>query len=314
MGLTDHQRARDRLLDQLSLVQRWYAEILYVGRDWCRIDAKRAGLRTEVTASRLLPTVAEPDGTLRLTAVDPYSSSPMPYLDILSPPVRQVAGTPVFHWEMDDRAQRAVAKPVPHLIRLLNAREGILEDRPWWVESVVSNVLALPQEPLWREAVYTALLGDWPDPLTDRRELTLQAVSVLRAEARTVHRQLVPIWRRRTRHGRVLSLDADLGDGYCLFDLLAAQAGPQLDLIHSARDQQRIGALLRALTPLERHVVLARAAGEATTWTEAAMVCQLEDPQAFGDRVRRKVLRLIREQERRRQSSGRWPSGREGSV
>lgn len=290
-------------------MQRWYAETAYVGADRCRIDAKRVGLRTDAEASRLLPVNAEPDGTLRLTAADAGASVSVPYLDHFASQARTVPGTSVYCWTIDDQTQRAFEKPAPDLIRLLNAREGILEDRPWWVESVVSRVLVLPQSPHWAEAVYTALLGDWPDPLTQKQELTPQAISVLRAEARAIHRQLMPIWRRRTRYGRVLSLDADLGDGYCLLDLLAAQAGPDLDLANSALGHQRVSALLRSLTPLERHAVLARAAGEATTWTEAAVICRVDDPQAFGDRVRRKVLRLIREQERRRgQSNGQWLS------
>ncbi|MFG2260455.1 hypothetical protein [Streptomyces mirabilis] len=38
----------------------------------------------------------------------------------------------------------------------------------------------------------------------------------------------------------------------------------------------------------------------------------VDSPEAFGNRVRRRVLRLIREQERRReQSNGQWLSGRE---
>ena len=47
------------------------------------------------------------------------------------------------------------------------------------------------------------------------------AVGVLKAEAQLLHPQLVPLWRRRTRHGRVLSLDAALEDGLSLYDLVA---------------------------------------------------------------------------------------------
>ncbi|MCX4429610.1 hypothetical protein [Streptomyces mirabilis] len=239
----------------------------------------------------------------------------------VSPQTQSQTTTPVQGWtvpevpaalqDVSDRPQRLynLGTP-PDLIRLLNAREAVLENRPWWIHDVASPVLALPKSPRWNEAISTALLGDWTDPLTQKRELTSQAISALRAEARTIHRQLVPIWRRRTRHGRVLSLDADLGDGYCLHDLLAAQPGVPAELIHSTVDDQRLGALLRALSPLERHVVLARAAREGTTWTEAAMVTRADDPKAFGDRVRRKVTRLITEQNRRRrQSNNQWLPG-----
>lgn len=316
MGLTERQQTFwDQVCERLSLIQRWHAETAWAGADWCRIDAKRVGLRTDATAGRLLPVCAAPDGTLHLMTVDAGSSEVIAYPDHLVSRAGVLPGTSVYCWEVDNQTERRFHKVAPDLIRLLTAREGILEDRPWWVQDVGSRVLDLPQDPLWAEAVYTALLGDWPDPLTQQQELTPQAIRVLRAEARAIHRQLVPIWRRRTRHGRVLSLDADLGDGYCLLDLLAAQAGPQHDLVQLARDHQRIGALLRALTPLERHVVLTRATGEATTWTEAATACRIDNPLAFGDRVRRKVLRLIKEQQRRRQqSNGQWLSGSERSA
>ncbi|MFD0008251.1 hypothetical protein ACFVJ4_38525 [Streptomyces sp. NPDC127178] len=301
----------DSYFDQLSLHVRWHTESRYVGEARCRIDVRRAGLRTSTPAGRLLPVSVDGEGALHVTGTEADESIPVRvYVPATTAQGWFVPAVPaVFRNPSVDPTPG-----VPDLVRLLNAREAVLRDRPWWIRDVRSDVLALPQSPHWDEAISTALLGSWADPLTTDRVLTPRAVSVLRAEARKIHRQLVPIWRRRTRHGRVLSLDADLGDGYCLLDLLAAQAGPQLDLAHSARDQQRIGALLRALTPLERNVVLARAAGEATTWTEAAMVCRIGDPEAFGNRVRRKVLRLIKEQERRRHmSNGQWFSGRERS-
>ncbi|MES5825575.1 hypothetical protein [Streptomyces sp. RG80] len=314
MGLTDPEREWwDQLCDQLSLIQRWYTETAYVRGGRGRIDAKRVGLRTDTAPTRFLPVSAEADGTLRLTVNDADASLFALRPEHLVTNVKRYAvdGRTVYSFDAVEPPHGATEKGAPDLIRLLNAREGILEDRPWWIQDVTSRVLHLPQSPQWSEAVYTALLGNWPDPLTHQQELTPQAISVLRAEARTFHRQSTPLWRRRTRHGRVLSLDADLGDGYCLLDLLAAQASPHLDLAHWAIDDQRIGALLRSLTPLERRLVLARAAGEATTWTEAAMVSLVGNPQAVGDQVRRKVLRLIKEQERRReQSNGLWLSGR----
>ncbi|MFC8663997.1 hypothetical protein ACFUI0_17600, partial [Streptomyces sp. NPDC057199] len=115
--------------------------------------------------------------------------------------------------------------------------------------------------------------------------------------------RLVPLWRRHTRHGRVLSLDANLGDGQSLRDVLATRPGTQTHQPGSLVDDQRIGALLRGLAPAKRRVVLARASGEARTWTEAAAFVGAENPVTFGERVRRKVERLRAEQERRRQLS-----------
>ncbi|MFJ8140879.1 hypothetical protein [Streptomyces sp. NPDC096013] len=56
-------------------------------------------------------------------------------------------------------------------------------------------------------------------PLFHTGYLPNTALGALKAEDRTVRRQLVPLWKRRTRHGRVLSLDAGLGDGLSLYDL-----------------------------------------------------------------------------------------------
>ncbi|MET9387948.1 hypothetical protein ABZY09_44915 [Streptomyces sp. NPDC002928] len=101
-----------------------------------------------------------------------------------------------------------------------------------------------------------------------------------------MHRQLVPVWRRRTRHGRVLSLDADLGGGLSLYDLVL----DDVDLLaHTA------GGVYED----ERRVVFAYADGQGITWTEAAAAAGATDPDAFGERVRRKAKRLAIEQARR---------------
>ncbi|MEU1516258.1 hypothetical protein ABZ490_29665 [Streptomyces sp. NPDC005811] len=162
----------------------------------------------------------------------------------------------------------------------------------------VSNTLVLPRSKRWDEAMETALMGSWTDPLWEGGHLTHTAVSTLRSEARTVHRQLVPLWRRRTRHGRVLSLDADLG-GLSLYDLVA----PDVDLLaHTTGgvfEDERLTRVLRGLDPAERAVVFAYSEGEGTTWTEAAAHAGATAPEAFGERVRRKTKRLAAEQLRR---------------
>ena len=122
--------------------------------------------------------------------------------------------------------------------------------------------------------------------------------SRVRAEARALHRQLVPVWRRRNRHGRVLSLDADLG-GVCLYDLVASHVDYLTYTECGVFEDERLNALLRALTPAERQTVWAYAEDDGTTWTEAAAVAGAPDPTAFGERVRRKTKRLAAEQRRR---------------
>ncbi|MFB8247289.1 hypothetical protein ACFC5X_19880 [Streptomyces sp. NPDC055952] len=174
-----------------------------------------------------------------------------------------------------------------------------LENYPDEVDSFTARSLGLPCSKRWREAVTTALLGDWSNPLLQYERLHHTAVGTLKAEARAVHRQLVPVWRRRTRHGRVLSLDAELGDVTSLYDLVAAD----VDLLARATDgvfeDARLNAVLRGLNKTERRVVFAYAEGEGTTWAEAAAAAGSTNPEAFGERVRRKAKRLAAEQRRR---------------
>ncbi|MFF7534679.1 hypothetical protein ACFZB2_37125 [Streptomyces bobili] len=103
---------------------------------------------------------------------------------------------------------------------------------------------------------------------------------------------------RRTRHGRVLSLDADLG-GLSLYDLVAADVDFLAHTAGGVFDDDRLNRVLRALTPAEYAVVLAYAEGEGTTWAEAAAYVGATNPDAFGERVRRKTRRLAAEQNRR---------------
>jgi hypothetical protein len=163
---------------------------------------------------------------------------------------------------------------------------------------LTAHVLVLARGERWREAVSTALIGNWCEPLVRSGYLPSTALGALKAEARTVHRQLVLVWRRRTRAGRVLSLDADLG-GLSLYDLVSADVDLLAHTAGGVYDDERLDRVLGRLHPAERAVVVAYAEGEGTTWTEAAVVAGAADPAAFGDSVRRKVKRLAAEQRRR---------------
>ncbi|MFE7840147.1 hypothetical protein ACFU53_30050 [Streptomyces sp. NPDC057474] len=178
------------------------------------------------------------------------------------------------------------------------SRDVLHRPDPELLDQVAARALLLPRSQRWREAVRTALIGNWSDPLWDTGHLPVTALGVLKAQARAVHRQLGPVWKRRTRHGRVLSLDADLRDGLSLHDLVAAD----IDLLARAAggvfEDERLNAVLRGLAPAERAVVFAYAEDEGTTWTEAAAAGAGESA-AFGERVRRKTHRLAAEQRRR---------------
>ncbi|MFD5848163.1 hypothetical protein [Streptomyces chartreusis] len=166
------------------------------------------------------------------------------------------------------------------------------------LDEFAARALSLPRSPRWREAVETALIGGWDSELWDTGYLPPSALGALKAEARTVHRQLMPVWRRRTRHGRVLSLDADLG-GLSLYELVAADVDLLAHTAGGVFEDDRLNRVLRGLDPAERAVVFAYAEGEGTTWTEAATAAGATDPAALGERVRRKAKRIAAEQARR---------------
>ncbi|MFD7533788.1 hypothetical protein ACFV8E_40330 [Streptomyces sp. NPDC059849] len=168
-----------------------------------------------------------------------------------------------------------------------------------FLDSLAAKTLLLPRSDRWREAISTALFGGWSAPLWSEGFLPPAAAGALKAEARLLHRQLVPVWRRRTRHGRVLSLDAILGDGLALYDLVAADVDLLQRVGRGVFEDERLNAVMRGLAPAERQVVFAYAEGEGTTWAEAAAFTDATDPSAFGDRVRRKARRLAAEQRRR---------------
>lgn len=229
---------------------------------------------------------------------------------------RTVAAVVVAVWVEDGvrLADRPPARPVDHescpesdlgqSLYLRGRYSGVIEPelgRPAraLVDDFSAKVLAVPCGERWSEAVSTALVGSWADPLVYTGRLTDTAIGALRAEVRAVHRNLAPLWRRRTRHGRVLSLDASLGAGLSLYDLVAAD----IDLLARTRDgvfvDERLNQVLRALTEEERQVVFAYAEDGGSTWMDAAESCGAADPVGFGERVRRKIKRLGAEQARR---------------
>ncbi|MET9459948.1 hypothetical protein ABZY05_33500 [Streptomyces canus] len=176
------------------------------------------------------------------------------------------------------------------------------------IDDFGARVLTLPRSKRWREALSFALTGDWSAALVETGSLADTALGLLKAEARAVHRQLVPLWQRRTRHGRVLSLDADLG-GLSLHDVIAADADQLARTTGGVFEDERLNRVLRGLNPDERATVYAYVEGEGITWAEAAATAGSADPDAFGERVRRKIKRLGAEQhrraEQRRQGRGR---------
>ncbi|MER7813728.1 hypothetical protein ABZ714_30825 [Streptomyces sp. NPDC006798] len=147
----------------------------------------------------------------------------------------------------------------------------------------------------WPEAVSTALAGPWSDPLRLHGRLPLTAWDDLVADARRIYRQMLPLWKRRTSGARLLLLDTPLGDGASLYDLIRQHPSRPSFYTDSWTDS-RIDAVLQVLRPQERTVVLAWAMPGIQTWADAAWVTGAQEADAAGERVRRKVRRIVRNQ------------------
>lgn len=185
----------------------------------------------------------------------------------------------------------ALGEGTLRLAHALGARQAAARGDDDVVDSFATEVIGR-RGARWREAVSTALLGDWVTPLLRGDRLAPEAVSHLTTEAERLHRQLMPLWRRRTHGSRLLLLDTPLGDGLSLHDLLAGCPDPGHTVTEAVTGDARLGTVLRALRQDERAVALAWAHNRAGTWAEAALCAGADDPVAFGERVRRKLKRL----------------------
>ncbi|WP_431047093.1 hypothetical protein ACQUSR_33390 [Streptomyces sp. P1-3] len=193
--------------------------------------------------------------------------------------------------EVSVQSFRALEKGTIQLAYALRARQAALEGREHLVDHFTLEVLGR-RGARWREAVSTALLGDWAEPLQSQGRLGLDGITSLRREAEVLHRQLMPLWRRRTQGHRLLLLDTPLGDGLSLYDLVADRVHRQDDETGVGTDDARLAAVLRALHPEERAVALAWGQAGVATWAEAALCAGAGDPAVTGERVRRKLKRL----------------------
>ena len=82
------------------------------------------------------------------------------------------------------------------LLWAMICRRSIIQPIAGSLTQLAARELVLPWSSRWNEAISTALIGPWCDPLLTQGHLPATALGALRAEARTLHRQLVPIWRR----------------------------------------------------------------------------------------------------------------------
>jgi hypothetical protein len=216
--------------------------------------------------------------------------------------------------------QRLTVTTAPEVYWATKACVEIADEGTFQAVDRLAASLALPQAGLWREAVSTAVVGDWGDRLRSDEQGVLGRTFArhLRAEAQTIHQQLRPLWSRRAQRSRVLLLDTPMGDGLSLHDLVTDNRDAQTAALGTDLADQRLTALLRSLAPEERAVVMAWAHPAVATWADAALYAGAAEPVHFGERVRRKKGRWVAEQQRRReqrqpvQPSGLWRPGKGG--
>lgn len=187
----------------------------------------------------------------------------------------------------------------------LNARQAILETRTvdGWKPAVAefaSMWLKIPNpDTEWLEAVSTALLGSWVDLLDEDLVDDAGALGLkqLKRESSEVHRQLQPLWRRKTSGGRLLSLDHPLPGGGTLVDVLADRAAVREPAVLWEPDADSAAWVFSQLSPGERQVARAWAQAGGASWAEAADLAGVTAYDA--DSVRRKLRRLGRRFEER---------------
>ncbi|MGV9706029.1 hypothetical protein [Streptomyces sp. NPDC003483] len=187
----------------------------------------------------------------------------------------------------------AVGVPVPDVVRALNAREAALTGDQAAIRAYTSGPLGRWSG--WNEPISTALLGSWADPLCVEGRLSPGALDLFLAEARIINQQLKPIWSHQTNSGYVRLLDAPLGHGMTLHDVLCGQ--PAIDLSLEGFEDPRLIEILENLSTDEREVAMWRSRRGITNWAEAAMAAGVPDPEIVGERVRRSTSRRSRRSE-----------------
>ncbi|MEU9132419.1 hypothetical protein AB0D08_30650 [Kitasatospora sp. NPDC048540] len=204
----------------------------------------------------------------------------------------------------------------------LLGRNGVLVGQGDIAPFFGHTFLGLPISDRWTQAISTALIGSWADPLDapgGKAEMEA-AFGLLHREVRAIHLQLVPLWRRRTYgNKRVTLLETPVNEGMTLRDLLADRQLPDDLLLDRVPGDRRLAAVLDRLAPAELAVVLARGHRGVATWAEAAELAGSTWPEKDGEKVRRKVGRAV--QELRRQDgqrthgpTGLWTPARNGGA
>ncbi|MEU6959797.1 hypothetical protein [Streptomyces chrestomyceticus] len=183
---------------------------------------------------------------------------------------------------------RAVARePV---MAALVARNAAIEGDAATVDEFTSSWLGLGMPEMWREAVEAALLGDWVDMLGVCLSQDAEVMDLLKRHTRAEHLHLQPIWERKARGHRLRMLEDPVSEGLTLRDIVTDRRLLE-DSVLGRLEDDRVSAVLRSLTPGEKGVAEVYGASRMT-WSQAAEAAGVDDPAAFGERVRTKLKRL----------------------
>ncbi|MFD5767184.1 hypothetical protein ACFWIN_15345, partial [Streptomyces sp. NPDC127049] len=178
------------------------------------------------------------------------------------------------------------------VVAALVARNAAIEGDTETVDEFARSWLGIGRADMWREAVEMALLGDWVETLGARLSEDAEVMALLGRHARVEHVHLQPIWERKAWGHRLRLLQDPVGDGLTLGDFVTDRRLPEDEVLGLVEDG-RLSSVLRALNPEERVVAEAYATNRVT-WSQAAEATEVDDPVAFGERVRRKCKRLGR--------------------
>ena len=120
-----------------------------------------------------------------------------------------------------------------------------------------------------------------------------EVLALLNRHTEVEHQRLQPIWAHKVSGRQLRLLDDPVAEGVALRDVITDNSRPEDFALRSVLEDRRILAVLRSLSPAEAAVVAAYGSSPMT-WTQAAVEAGVANPEAFGERVRRKVKRLGR--------------------
>ncbi|MFD3874419.1 hypothetical protein [Streptomyces sp. NPDC058623] len=175
------------------------------------------------------------------------------------------------------------------LIAALVARNAAIEGDSAGVDAFSRDWLGLSHPERWRGAVEMALLGDWVDQLGAGMAHDLVITSLLQGHSKREHKQLQPLWERRTRGRQTALLSQPLSRTTTVADLLTEYRTPESEALWAELSDYRVTAVLRGLSS-EEEAVARRWAESGEAWSDAAIGAGMAT--SYGERVRRKLRRL----------------------